>query len=145
MSTKGYGGRTISKTARVITSDPNNSEIRLRVSARVEEFAVIKPRRLHLAGTAGEEISDTVTIIPATEEPFRILKVSTLKGTEIRHELRQVEISGKRAYKVRVTNEKQTPGRYYDRLVIITDVTNHEPLSVVVLGTIREKGQEQSE
>ncbi|MFO7839987.1 MAG: hypothetical protein R6X08_10890 [Desulfosalsimonadaceae bacterium] len=46
---------------------------------------------------------------------------------------------------MKVTNEKKTPGRYYDRLVIITDVTDHEPLSVVVIGTIREKEQEQSE
>jgi hypothetical protein len=123
----------------VFTNDPENKQIRLELSGTVKEFATIKPPRVHLKGAAGDSIRQQVTIIPETPEPFRILKVQAMKGTEIRYELESTEVSGRRAYALTVENKRQEPGRYFDRLVLITDVSDHHPLSVIVTGNIFEK------
>ncbi|HMA85935.1 MAG TPA: hypothetical protein VKN73_09545 [Desulfosalsimonadaceae bacterium] len=141
MSTKGYGGRQLNKSARVITNDPKNEEIRLMVRGDVEKFATVKPKRVILSGPVGETIEQTVTIVPETKEPFRILKASAMKGTEITHELKETEVSGKPAYELKVVNTKDTPGRYYDRITLLTSRSDHTPLSVIVTGSIREKAR----
>lgn len=110
----------------------------MRISGSVEKFATIRPKRIYLSGSVGEDIAQTVTIIPETKEPFRILKVSTMKGSEITHELKKIEVSGKPAYELKVVNTKDTPGRYYDQLTLLTDRSDHSPLSVIVSGNIEE-------
>ena len=142
MSTKGYGGRELNKSARVITNDPENQEIRLMVRGEVEKFATVQPKRVNLSGTVGETIEQTVTIIPETKEPFRILKTSAMKGTEITHELKETEVSGKPAYELTIANTKDNPGRYYDRITLLTSRSDHTPLSVIVTGNIREKAKD---
>jgi len=92
-----------------------------------------------LTGSVGEEIEKTVTIIPETKEPFRILKVSAMKGSAITHELREIEVEGRPAYELTIANAKEEPGRYYDQVTILTDRSDHTPLSVVVSGDIKEK------
>ncbi len=126
----------MSKTARVITNDPEKSEIRLEIRGRVEKFATIDPRRAALKGAVGEEISRTVTIIPETEDPFKILKVTALRGNNIRYELRETEESGRPVYNLTITNTRAEPGRYFDRVSLITDKSDQEPLSIVVTGRI---------
>jgi len=123
----------------VITNDPENKEIRLWVRGEVEKFATLRSKRVVLSGSTDETIEQTVTIIPETKEPFRILKVSAMKGTEITHELKETKVSGKPAYELKITNTKDTPGRYYDRITLLTSRDDHAPLSVVVTGDIREK------
>lgn len=129
----------MTRTATVVTNDPENEEIRLKTSGTVEKFATVKPKRVFLGGFAGEDIEQTVTIIPETKEPFKILKVSTMKGAEIDHELKSTEVSGKPAYELKVINTKDKPGRYDDRLILITDRSDHTPLSIIVNGHIRQK------
>jgi len=126
----------LSKAARVITNDPENEEIRLTISGRVEKFASIQPRRVNLRGAVDEEITRTVSIVPETEDGFKIIKVTALEGSEIAYDLKSVEVSGKSAYELTITNKKDVPGRYYERLVLLTDQSDHEPLTVIVTGHI---------
>jgi len=129
----------MTRSATVITNDPENGEIRLRVSGTVKKFATIKPKRVLFKGFVGEELEQRVTIIPETSEPFKILRVSAMQGAEIRHELKQIEVSGRPAYELKIIFTKDKPGRYYNRLSLITDRSAHGPLTIIVSSHIREK------
>ena len=88
----------------------------------------------------GETISQTVTIVPETEVPFKILQVNAMKGLDFTHTLKETEIKGKKAYELTVVNKKATEGRYYDKLIILTDQTDHEPITIIVSGELRKAG-----
>jgi len=108
----------------------------------VKLFATIEPNRINLQGVLGETISQTVTIIPETEVPFKILQVNAMKGLDFTHTLKETEIKGKKAYELTVVNKKATEGRYYDKLIILTDQTDHEPITIIVSGELRKPGAE---
>jgi hypothetical protein len=130
------------KTIRVNTNDPKNAIIELHLNGKVKLFATVEPTRVNLQGVLGETISRTVTIIPETEPPFKILQVNAMKGTEFTHSLKEAEVKGKKAYELTVVNKKATEGRYYDKLIILTDQTDHPPLTLIVSGELRKPGAE---
>ncbi len=136
MATKGHGGQILHKTIKVYTNDPKNKIIELKLSGKVDKFVTIKPNKVKLSGRIGENISQTVTIIPETKEPFKILKATAMKGIDFSYSLKEVTVKGKRAYELTVTNVKKTPGRYYDKMVILTDRTEHKPLDIIVIGEL---------
>lgn len=105
-------------------------------------FATVEPTRVNLQGILGETISRTVTIIPETEPPFKILQVNAMKGTDFTHALKETEIKGKKAYELTVVNKKATEGRFYDKLIILTDQTDHQPITLIVSGELRKPGAE---
>jgi hypothetical protein len=105
----------------------------------VKEFASIEPRLVYLQATEGETATGTVTIIPKTPEPFVIEEIDTLKGTQIRYDLKEIEVSGKKAYELSVSSEKEHPGRFYDRISLKTDVEGQAPISIIVSGNIRKQ------
>ena len=107
-------------------------------------FATVEPGRVNLQGVLGETVSQTVTIIPETEPPFKILQVNAMKGTDFTHTLKETEIKGKKAYELTVTNKRETEGRYYDKLILLTDQTDHEPLMIIVSGELRKPGAEKA-
>lgn len=119
------------------TDDPENSHIRLKLTGKVIKFATITPKKVILRGAAGEKISKIITIIPNSDEPFKILKATALKGTDFSYLLEEVEQFGKKTYKLTVENTKETKGRYSDRISIIIDRNDFPPLSIMVSGDIR--------
>lgn len=145
MATKGYGGRELKKTIRVTTDDPKNAVIELHLQGKVQLFATIEPNRVNLSGVLGETISQTVTIIPKTEVPFKILQVNAMKGLDFTHDLKETEVNGKKAYALTVVNKKETEGRYYDKLIILTDRSDHQPIIIIVSGEVRKLGTENAE
>jgi hypothetical protein len=126
----------------VNTNDPKNAVIELHLNGKVKFFATVEPSRVNLQGVLGETISQTVTIIPETEVPFKIMQVNAMKGTEFTHAIKDIEIKGKKAYELTVVNKKATEGRYYDKLIILTDQSNHPPLVIMVSGELRKPGTE---
>lgn len=126
------------KNARVITNDPEHSRIELSVGGKVEKLATVTPSRVNLRGVAGDAISQTVRIIPETKESFQIVSARAVKGTDIRYAIKQVKTPEK-GYELTVTNIREKPGRYYDRLVLKTDVGKRNFLSIIVIGTIMQK------
>jgi hypothetical protein len=133
------------KTIRVRTDDPKNAVIELQLKGKVQLFATIEPSRVNLKGNLGETISQTVTIIPETEVPFKILQVNAMKGLDYTHDLKETEIEGKKAYALTVVNKKETEGRYYDKLIILTDRSDHQPIIIIVSGEVRKPGTENAE
>jgi hypothetical protein len=137
--TKGYGGHKYAKSVHVQTNDPKHASIELKMTGEVKTFATIIPKSVYLTGELGEALSQSVKIIPETDEPFKILKVSALSGSDIRQSLDEKENSGKKIYILTVENAKTTPGRYFDTISIFTDKSDQTPLTVFVRGNIRPK------
>jgi len=136
LSTKGYGGRTLTKSIRVYTNDPKNEKITLHLTGKVKNFVTIKPSKVFLKGAVGEDISRTVTITPGEGETFKILKMNALKGQDFKYSLKDIEIDGKPAYELTVENTRETEGRYFDKIFIITDRTDQAPINIIVSGYI---------
>jgi hypothetical protein len=145
VTTKGYGGNRYSKSVRVDTNDPNHAAVELKISGDVKTFAAVIPKSVYLNGKVGEHLSDVVKIIPETPEPFKILKVSALSGTDIKYSLQDVEKSGKKFYELTIENIKQTPGRYFDTVSIITDINDQVPMSIYVRGNIKSEDGKEAE
>ena len=126
------------KSIRVYTNDPKNEKIALQLSGKVKKFVTIKPRKVFLKGNVGESISQTVLITPGEGEVFKILKVNALKGGDYKHSLKEVEIEGKAAYELTVENTRETAGRYFDKIFMITDRMDQAPINVIVSGYLTE-------
>ncbi len=94
----------------------------------------IKPSKVFLKGNVGESISQTVTIIPGEDENFKILQVNALKGVDYKYSFKDIEIEGRPAYELTVENIRQTEGRYFDKIFMITDRTDQPPISIIVSG-----------
>jgi hypothetical protein len=143
--TKGYGGNKLSKAVRVNTNDPNNSSIELVLSGNVKALASIIPKSVYLSGKVGENLSQIVKIIPEAQESFKILKVTALSGADIRHTLQEINNAGNTFYELTIENTRQTPGRYFDTISLITDRSDQTPLSIYVRGNIKADAEAQPE
>jgi hypothetical protein len=135
-NSRGFSGK-IDKTIEVKTNDPEHSQIHLKMTGKIRKLVNIQPEKVHLKGIIGEEISQTVTITLA-EEAFNIVKVSLSKGTDIRYSMEQIELSGKKAYRLTVENIKKTEGRYLDYITIKTDRSDFPSLNIPVSGDIKQ-------
>jgi len=124
------------KSIKVHTNDPKNEQITLELSGKIKTFVKITPSKVFLKGTVGESISGLVTIVPGEGETFEILQANALKGGDFKFELKDIEIDGKKAYELWVENIRETEGRYFDKIFLITDRTDQAPLSVIVSGYI---------
>ncbi len=124
------------KSIKVYTNDPKNEKLTLELFGLVKTFVTVKPSKVFLKGLVGENLSETVSIIPGENEDFKILQVNALKGADYKHSLKEVEIEGKKAYELTVENTRQTEGRYFDKIFLITDRTDQAPISIIVSGYI---------
>ena len=125
------------KSIKVYTNDPKNEKITLQLSGKVKKFVTIKPSKVFLKGNIGESISQTVTITPGEGEVFKILHVNALEDDDIKYTLKEIEIDGKKAYALTVENVRQTEGRYFDKIFMITDRSDQKPISIIVSGYIK--------
>ncbi|MBS3732791.1 MAG: hypothetical protein KGY42_07780 [Desulfobacterales bacterium] len=89
-----------------------------------------------MRGRAGEKISETVRIIPQTDDPFHIRDVSAIRGVDVRYTLEEVEESGKKGYALHLENRRKTPGRYHDSIHVKTDSDVAETITIAVGGVI---------
>lgn len=127
------------------TDDPKNAVIELHLKGKVQKFATIEPERVNLQGLLGDTVSQTVTIIPETEVPFKILQVNAMKGTDFTHTLKETEIDGKKAYQLTVVSKKKTEGRFYDKIIILTDRSDYQPIMLIVSGELRKPPGDENE
>jgi hypothetical protein len=122
------------KSIKVYTNDPKNEKIALQLSGTVKKFVTMKPSKVFLKGNVGETISQTVTITPGEGEVFKILQANPLKGGDYKQSLKEIEIDGKAAYELTVENTRETEGRYFDKIFMITDRMDQQPISLIVSG-----------
>jgi len=103
----------------------------------VKNFAQVEPRRVSLAGVAGEKIEKLVTITPVADYPFKVLETKTVKGEFIDARLEEKKADGALFYELTVTNLKAEAGYYSDTIVIITDSDIRPELKIHVRGNLR--------
>jgi len=137
LNTKGYGGRSVNKTARVETNDPRNMSVTLTLSGNVERYAEIEPSGAMLAGSAGDDIRTEIRIIPNNRAPFRITGLKAKNGEYISFELKEVETPGGVQYLLSVINLRKTAGKYNDRIHISTDSDLNPSITINVSGDIQ--------
>ena len=125
------------KTASVYTNDKNRPRTDLVITGKVESFAIIRPKHINLRGYAGDSLTAKVSITPAAQYPFKILKVSAKDGKNIKFRLDEVQGSANGAYELQVENLKQDTGRYIDMIFLDTDSMVRPQLSIRVYGNLR--------
>jgi len=136
-STRGYGGRDIKETVRILTNDAQQPGLSVTIRGRVEEFAQIRPNRAMLMGKAGTPIEKGIQIIPREQFPFKITKYGARNGRFIGLDLEEKQSSGKTIYILTVENRKSEKGRYHDQILLETDHPKMPVIRIPVLGTIR--------
>lgn len=131
-------GQPVSKTITVLTSDPNHAKLELSLTGRVKPIVELSATVIRLTGNAGQEISKTITITPASENPFKIQNIRAENGKFFRHELvAKEQPGGGVSYDLTVVNLKQEKGSYIDKLLIHTDSAISPVLEIRVMGFIR--------
>jgi hypothetical protein len=134
--TDAYGGQEMGGTLTARTDDPQRPELRVEVLLFVEEFADVSPYRVWLRGSVGEEIVARSVITPSARHPFAVTGVRARKGVWFEHELRTIEVDGRRAYEIVVRNTREKPGPYQDVLFVQTDDPARPELKVRIEGRI---------
>lgn len=136
-NSKGYGGKSVHKTARVQTNDPDNMFFRLTLSGIVESYAEIEPSRAILTGTTGDDIKTEIKIIPNAKSPFKITKVKVKKGENIDLNLKEETGAEGLQYILSVTNTRKTAGKYNDKIYLTTDSDRKPKITIKVAGEIQ--------
>lgn len=117
----------------------------MKLTGEVKKFVTITPEKVIFKGTVGETISQTIAIVPNTEEPLELLKVLALKGTDFTFSLREFDDFRNKSYSLYVENTRKSEGRYYDKITIITGRSDLPPLTIIVSGDIKKAGSDKKE
>ena len=120
MDTTGYGGRKLEKSADVMTNDPKEPVVHLKVTGEVDRFAVVTPRMLSLRGVSGETLKGSVSIVPEEKYPFKILEAYAVDG-KLKVRLSSEVQDGRPAYTLQVENLRTEAGSYNDTVRVKTD------------------------
>jgi len=137
VSTSGYGGKTLSKTIQVYTSDPEHKIISLKVSGAVEKMVTIEPETIRLTGKSNEEITAVVKVLPMEKYPFTIKSISAKNEKILGLDLQPPE-GDNPAWNIKVTNKQTQPGRYFDVITLVTDSIIQPKIKINVFGNISE-------
>ena len=135
--TSGYGARMFKKNIIVETNDPKHKKLTLKISGRVDIFAIISPRHAKLSGPVGKPLKSVVTVMPEKKYPFKVVEAKAEKGTFIKFELKEITRANEPAYQLTVENTKDTEGRYFDTIRLITDNKVQQEIGIWVFGDIK--------
>jgi hypothetical protein len=138
-NTKNYGGYNFTKTIHVVTNDPEQKQIELKIDGPVALFADIKPTRISLYGAIGENLSAESIITPQPKYPFKVISAEpedALKGKV------EVGVSKKEnGYVVKVRNKVSREERYRGKIIVKTDSPLKPQLDLHVYARISKKSE----
>jgi hypothetical protein len=103
----------------------------------VKQFVTINPSVGLLRGKVGEKVSQVITVASGTSDPLKILHTNTLNQDNFRYSMSEIEVDGKEAYEFLIENTMQSVGRYSDKIFIMTDNMELNPITILVRGDIR--------
>jgi len=132
----------LKKSAGVYTNDKTRPRQDLIISGQVERFVTIRPEHANMNGYVGDPIKSTVTIIPETKYPFKIINSHAKDGKYIKYQLEETKGSDATAYRLNVENVKTDAGRYYDVIILETDSKIRPQINIRVYGYIRPRKAE---
>ncbi|VEN74209.1 conserved hypothetical protein [Candidatus Desulfarcum epimagneticum] len=143
VDTQGRGGIALRKTVTVTTSDPLHPTLRLYISGRVKKLFEITPGVLFLKGDPDREITASADIVPAPIPldqggPLKITGIEAPKGgRHIKVKLGEKKDGG---WRLTVTNQKKEPGRYSDKITLLTSSALKPRVDIHVHGRLERKG-----
>ena len=91
---------------------------------------------MRLTGKIGDDISETVKIVPEKKYAFKITGITLSKNENIKYELKESENSGGTEYHLTVSNISKERGRYFDTITIDTDSSVNPKIEIKVFGNI---------
>jgi hypothetical protein len=122
------------------TNDKKHPKLNFVIQGKVDKFATITPNRVILMGYAGEQIKQSIKIIPEKKYPFKIIGSKAQKGKNISYKIEKVITSSKASeYLLTVTNLKNEKGRFFDIIYLETDSKIRPEIKISVYGNIKNK------
>lgn len=125
----------VNKRVTVFSNDPKKSQISLAVKGKIEPYVILKPRAINFWGPSDRKLARRVEIMPGKEIRLRIKKIRSTILNEIKYKLNAGEKEGE--YFLTVENIRTTPGRYYGKIIIETNLKEKPELVLKVYGNIR--------
>jgi hypothetical protein len=129
---KGYQG-TVTKSATVVSNDPQNSRSVLVVKATVKNLIDLRPAGVSFRGMADQQTEKAIDIIGASEL-FYITGVESNLEEKVAYRLETVE-EGKQ-YRLMVSNRLQQ-GSYSGIIKLHTDLAQKRDVSIRITGLIQ--------
>ena len=136
--TQNRGDSNINKRFTVHTNDPIQSKTVLSVSGKIKGYVRIKPKYIRLLGKTGQELRQTVKVLPFKEFPFKVRSVTAREGKHLRYELKPLPRKKEpQGYLLIVYNTMEAAGSYQDRITIETDSKVKPKIEIPVYGRIQ--------
>lgn len=134
--TEGYAGKRLREAIAIQTNDPQRPQINLTIEGKVVQFVTIDPKIIILKGDIGNEVLNSIRIIPEKKYPFNILQVHTEKKQNFRYRLSLFNKDGQEGYLLTAWNIKKYAGRYVDAIYLETDNDIGPLIRIPVFGNI---------
>ena len=129
---------TLSKSASVISNDPEKSRTSLTLSCKVKQFVSIVPdNRINLLGFEGDTIKHQITITSFEEEPFEITDITSTVDDKIEYKLKTIE-KGKE-YTIEAQNRSREQGSYSGQMVLKTSSKKKPHIVLSINGNLRKE------
>lgn len=141
VSTSGYGEKSIRKSVRIQTNDPEHPYLSVVITGFVDTFADLSKKQVRLFGEVSDRLYDQVVITPKAEYPFTIEDIKARTGRYISFQIKEELNQGKRRYVLTIENIRKDKGNYSDVVLIFIDSALKKVIPIYVVGHIREKNQ----
>jgi len=126
------GGRKIRERVLIHTNDPAQPRIELSISGHVEHFARIQPSVIRLSGAAGAPVQVEAAVIPNERFPFKITGVEANDDESLSVSVIEPAASERPYYRILVTNQRTSAGRFFDVITLRTDSSIQPQLQIGV-------------
>ena len=128
----------LSKSATVISNDPEKSKVRITLSCNVKQIVSIEPHtRINLLGFEGDTIKHEITLTSFEEEPMEITDITTMVEDKIKYKVKTIE-KGKK-YTIKVQNRSKEEGSYNGQLIVKTTSKKKPYIVFTVTGDLRKE------
>ncbi len=121
------------KNAEVLSNDPQNGRLNLRIQGIVKAFIEVTPSNMVFFQGMAEQVSEETVDLIASSDPFHIAKVENSLEDQIAYRLETVEEG--RHYRLKISN-KLKKGDYHGVLKIVTDHPKKPEILIRVNGNI---------
>ena len=129
---------TLSKSATVISNDPEKPRTRITLSCKIKQYVSIVPHnRINLLGFEGDTVKHQITITSFEEDPLEITDITSTVDDRIKYKLKTIE-KGKK-YTVEAQNRSKEQGRYSGQMVLKTSSKKKPHIVLAVNGNMRKE------
>ena len=119
------------------TNDPFYKVVTVSMSGEVKALARLEPKMVSLRGKVGEAVAARVKIVPEAVPDFNITKAVAKNGRDIDFTIEKQQNGSDSYFLLTVRNKKDSPGMYYDTIVLETDTIPKRTIRVRVSGHLQ--------